>query len=115
VFPVLWEEPLARVYLESLATETPIITTEYGSIGEIIGDGGVTVDGSVESFVEGIQNIVEDEQFEELSTGGKEKSDDYQLEIVVSQIEKMYENIWLTIGSEQPNISETLFDEVKTI
>jgi glycosyltransferase involved in cell wall biosynthesis len=93
VFPALWEEPLARVYLESLATGTPIITTEYGSISEIIGDGGVTVDGSVESFVEGIQRIGNEGQLFELSTGATKMSEDYQLHNIVSQIERMYKYI----------------------
>lgn len=93
VFPVLWEEPLARVYLESLATGTPIITTEYGAISEIIGDGGVTVEGSVQSFVHGIRKVVDNGRFGELSEGARSKSDDYQLDNVVSRIETMYEEI----------------------
>jgi glycosyltransferase involved in cell wall biosynthesis len=91
VFPALWEEPLARVYLESLATGTPIITTEYGSIGEIIGDGGVTVDDSVESFVTGIQRIVDENRFAALSRGAEQRSEDYQLQDTISQIEAMYQ------------------------
>jgi len=90
VFPAIWEEPLARVYLESLATGTPIITSEYGSINKIIGDGGVTVDGSVESFVDGIRAIVNDNRLANLSEGGK-NSEDYRLDNTISQIEAMYE------------------------
>ena len=91
VFPAIWEEPLARVYLESLATGTPIITSEYGSISKIIGDGGVTVPGNVESFVAGIRTIVDDNRLVNLSKGGKNRSEAYRLDNTISQIEAMYE------------------------
>jgi glycosyltransferase involved in cell wall biosynthesis len=106
VFPAVWEEPLARVYLECLATGTPIITSKYGSISDIIGNGGVTVDGSIESFVYGIRNLVTEDRFEDLSKGAKEKSKDYQIHNIISKIESMYENL-----SDTPAHSQSYTEE----
>jgi glycosyltransferase involved in cell wall biosynthesis len=93
VFPALWEEPLARVYLESLATGTPIITSEYGSISEIIGEGGVTVIGSPESYINKIDEVTSRDHLECLSEGGKRSVEKYELLSIISQIEDLYKRI----------------------
>jgi glycosyltransferase involved in cell wall biosynthesis len=93
VYPGIWEEPLGRVYLEALATGTPIVTSEYGAISDIVADGGLTVDGTVSEFSEAITNIVKHDRFVELSAGATRKSKEYRLDDVISRIEKMYDEI----------------------
>lgn len=93
VYPGIWEEPLARVYLESLATGTPVVTSEYGSITEIIGGGGTTTDGSVEGFVRTITKIVDQNQLQTYSEQGKQKVSDYDLSKIIPEIVSLYDEI----------------------
>jgi len=93
VFPALWEEPLARVYLESLATGTPIVTSEYGSINEIIGEAGRLTDGSVEQFRDTIIEVVELGLMSKMSKAAVEESKQFDRSRVVEEIEQLYTNI----------------------
>lgn len=93
IHPGICEEPLARVYIESLATGTPIVTREYGSIGSIIGDGGVTTDGSVEGFIETIVDIFKQNKLLNLSKAAKSHVNRYNREQVVSNLARVYRKI----------------------
>jgi glycosyltransferase involved in cell wall biosynthesis len=90
VYPGIWDEPLARVYLECFATGTPIVTSEYGSIEEIVGDAGRVTDGSVEGFRETVLDIVANKELETMSTAAKERAEEFRLSKVVEQIETVY-------------------------
>jgi len=85
-----WEEPLARVYIEALATGTPIVTSEYGDVETVIGDGGVTADGSVEGFVDVIGSLIADERLPELSRGADQTIDRYRKDAIIPAIEELY-------------------------
>jgi glycosyltransferase involved in cell wall biosynthesis len=93
VYPGIWDEPLARVYLECFATGTPIVTSEYGSIEEIVGDAGRVTDGSVEGFRETLLNVVTDGKLEAMSAAAKERVEEFRLSTIVGQIEGMYTTI----------------------
>lgn len=93
IHPGIWEEPLARVYIEALATGTPIVTSEYGSIREIIGEGGVTVDGSVEDFERAIADLVTNHRLPDLSQGCTVKVEDYRRDGVVDHLCDVYDEI----------------------
>lgn len=93
IHPGTWEEPLARVYIEALATGTPIVTREYGTIETIIGPGGVTTDGSVENFINSIESLVQENGLDELSDGGKNHSRRYRRSEIVEDIEALYQSI----------------------
>lgn len=93
VYPGIWEEPLARVYLEALSTGTPIVTSEYGSIESIIGDGGVTTDGSIDGFRRTILDLVRNGRFEELSRGGKQKMEEYDRQRIVDALTDVYDDV----------------------
>ncbi|WP_256558477.1 glycosyltransferase family 4 protein [Salinilacihabitans rarus] len=90
VYPGIWEEPLARVYLEALATGTPIVSSEYGAVAEIIGEGGVTTDGSVGGFREAILRLVRGDRLRALSRGGKRKAREYDRERVLGGLLEIY-------------------------
>lgn len=93
VYPGIWEEPLARVYLEALSTGTPIVTSEYGSIESIIGDGGVTTDGSIDGFRRTILKLVRGNRFEQLSRGGERKIREYDRERIVNALTDVYDDV----------------------
>ncbi|WP_265112378.1 glycosyltransferase family 4 protein [Halosolutus halophilus] len=106
VYPGIWEEPLARVYLEALATGTPIVTSEYGTVESIVGPGGVTTDGSIDDFRETILQLVRDERLRTLSRGGKRKAREYDRERVLESILKLYTAV-ADNGSEAELYAET--------
>jgi len=90
VFPALWEEPLARVYLESLAAGTPIITSEYGSIADIVGEAGWLTDGSIADFQETLIECVKTNALPEMSAAAETQVEQFHLESVIDRIESMY-------------------------
>ncbi|SEP68815.1 glycosyltransferase family 4 protein [Natrinema salaciae] len=90
IYPGIWDEPLARVYLEALATGTPIISSDYGDIRSILGNGGVITDGTVEGFVSAISDIITNKRFDQISEDAKLKSNEYQADQVLPKIEKVY-------------------------
>ncbi|MEY7849470.1 glycosyltransferase family 4 protein [Natrarchaeobius sp. A-rgal3] len=93
IHPSVWEEPLARVYLEALATETPIVTTDYGCIEEIVGEAGRLADGTAESFCDTIVNIVESNELPEMSVAAGEQAEQFELSRVISQLNVLYDTV----------------------
>jgi glycosyltransferase involved in cell wall biosynthesis len=93
IHPGIWEEPLARVYIEALATGTPIVTRQYGSIDSIIGGGGVTTDGSGEDFTRTLANLINEERLPALSTAAKTQFGRYDRGRIVSQVEEVYNSL----------------------
>lgn len=91
VYPCIWEEPLARVYLEALATGTPVVTRGYGTISEILGEAGQLADGSTGDFRKQILHVVEADLLPEMSTAAKEQITRFRVPPIVRQIETMYE------------------------
>lgn len=43
LFPARWDEPFGRVFLEAMATDTPVVATNTGSVKEIIDGAGIVV------------------------------------------------------------------------
>jgi glycosyltransferase involved in cell wall biosynthesis len=93
VYPGVWDEPLARVYLESLATGTPIVTSEYGSIADIVGAAGRLTDGSVDGFRETLLAVVDGDALPEMSAAAAEQTEQFRLDRVLDGIEQMYGEI----------------------
>lgn len=93
IYPGVWEEPLARVYLEALATGTPIVTTEYGSIEDIVGKAGRVTDGSVDQFVKNIMEIIEASELTEMSLKANNQIQQFKLPKVTRLINNLYYNI----------------------
>ncbi|MFP9193578.1 glycosyltransferase family 4 protein [Natrialbaceae archaeon A-CW1-1] len=88
VYPGRWDEPFGRVFLESLASGTPIVSSDVGSVSEIIGDGGVTVQGSTQSFVKAIEYVREEQS--RFSENAVIESRRFTREKVIQEIEKLY-------------------------
>lgn len=93
VYPGIWEEPLARIYLESLASGTPIVTSSYGSIADIVGDAGRLTDGSVEGFRTALLDMVRNERLTHMSTAAQARAKEFSLETVVTDIESLYASL----------------------
>ena len=93
VYPGIWEEPLARVYLESFATGTPVVTTDYGSIAQIVGDAGRVTDGTPSGFRDVLLDIVAKDDFNAMSYAAKSRVPEFELSKTINGIEAMYEDI----------------------
>ncbi len=91
VYPGRWDEPFGRVFLEALATGTPVVASDVGSVAEIVGDGGRTTDGSVAEFVDAITELVDEGGLPKLSAGASEKIEAYRADAVLPQFEGLYE------------------------
>jgi glycosyltransferase involved in cell wall biosynthesis len=93
VYPGIWDEPLARVYLECFATGTPVVTSEYGSIEEIVGNAGRVTDGSPAGFRDALLDIVADGELDTMSSAAKDRVAEFRLSKIIGEIEKMYAEI----------------------
>lgn len=91
VYPGRWDEPFGRVFLEALATGTPVVASDVGSVAEIAGDAGVTTDGSVEGFVAALVDLLDSEALSARSAAATEEIEAYRAETVVPQFEDLYE------------------------
>ncbi|WP_153952564.1 glycosyltransferase family 4 protein [Halosegnis longus] len=92
LYPGRWDEPLARVYLEALATGTPIISTEYGSISDIIGDGGETASGDTEEIALTIENLI-DSGLQRYSNSAQTQAKEFKARRILPRIEQMYKDL----------------------
>jgi len=93
VYPGIWDEPLARVYLECFATGTPIVTSEYGRIEEIVGDAARVTDGSPAGFRDALLDVVANGELDAMSSAAKNHVAEFELSKISSEIEKMYTDI----------------------
>ena len=90
VYPGIWDEPFGRVFLESLAAGTPVVATDVGATEEIIGNGGIVVENSIESLVGGVEKMLESGNLIEYSTHGRSTVHRFKREEVGKQIEQLY-------------------------
>ncbi|WP_121820805.1 glycosyltransferase family 4 protein [Halostella salina] len=91
VYPGRWDEPFGRVFLEALATGTPVVASDVGSVADIVGEGGVTTDGSVEGFVDALCALFDGNGLADRSAAAGREVDAYRAETVVPQFEALYE------------------------
>jgi L-malate glycosyltransferase len=89
LYPGEWDEPFGRVFLEALATGTPTVASDVGSVAEILGQGGRTTDGSVSGFVEAIDAG----GLKTLSENATRRANAYRSEHVVPRFVELYERV----------------------
>ena len=99
VYPGIWEEPLGRVYIEALATGTPIVTNTYGSISNIVGDAGRLTDGSINDFHNTILDMTSNNNMSVMSQKASEQTKLYNVDHIINNLTDMYDNL----GSVQIN------------
>lgn len=90
VYPGIWEEPFARVFLEALATGTPIVGSDVGTLERIVGDAGVVTDGSVEGLGDGVYELSDHDKLIERSERAKQRAKRYRPEEVIPQLVELY-------------------------
>jgi glycosyltransferase involved in cell wall biosynthesis len=92
LYPGRWDEPLARVYLEALATGTPIVSTNYGSVKTIIAGGGETAVGTPEDLASSVTKIISS-GLQQYSNSAQKRAKNFKSSRVIPRIENMYESI----------------------
>jgi glycosyltransferase involved in cell wall biosynthesis len=92
LYPGQWDEPFGRVFLEALATGTPVITSDVGSVAAIVGEGGRTTDGSVSGFVETISDVVANDGLRAMSRAATARAERYRTDEVAPQLLSLYED-----------------------
>jgi glycosyltransferase involved in cell wall biosynthesis len=90
-YPGRWDEPFGRVFLEALATGTPTVASDVGSVGDIVGDGGRTTDGTPHGFVDAILDLVRAGELRTVSEAATRKVEEYRAETVVPRFVELYE------------------------
>jgi glycosyltransferase involved in cell wall biosynthesis len=93
LYPGRWDEPFGRVFLESLAAGTPVIASDVGSVGDIIGSGGRTTDGTVSDFAASILGVIDGNELRTLSDDAKRVVTKYRPETVIPQFVELYERV----------------------
>ncbi|WP_158589404.1 glycosyltransferase family 4 protein [Halococcus sp. IIIV-5B] len=104
-YPGRWDEPFGRVFLEALATGTPTVASDVGSVGDIVGDGGRITDGTPDGFVDAILDLVRAGELRTVSEAAREKVEEYRAETVVPRFVALYERSF--DGSGQDPTSTT--------
>ena len=90
IYPGVWEEPFARVFLETMATGTPLVGSQVGDLEAILGEAGVVTDGSPAELATAIQQIIRDNRLESMSKAGKQRAEDFRPAAIIPQMEHIY-------------------------
>jgi glycosyltransferase involved in cell wall biosynthesis len=93
LYPGQWPEPFGRVILEAMASSTPIISTDVGSMEWIIQDAGVVI--PVEDFENkllcGLEEIMN--SYQSYIGACDERIQNFSKDSVISQFEGMYQSL----------------------
>ena len=85
VYPGRWDEPFGRIFIESLAAGTPVISTPTGVTTEL--DVIQTVENDKEKIAAKIEENLDKEKLEELSRRGKKTVEKFKSEKIISGLE----------------------------
>jgi len=89
IYPGTWPEPFGRVFLEALASNTPVVTSDVGSAKRIIGEGGVSYDpGNEQGIREGIKTIMN--SYPEYINGCESRIQRFEPETIIEQFNQFY-------------------------
>jgi glycosyltransferase involved in cell wall biosynthesis len=93
VYPGRWDEPFGRVFLEAMSAGTPVVSTDVGSVAEIVGNAGAVTDQSVSALADGVRSTLDEQTLARKSRAGKERLNRYRSPAVIPQFEALYERV----------------------
>lgn len=92
VYPGEWEEPFGRVFLESLATGTPIVGSDVGIINKLTKNCGLVTDGTVAGLTQAVRDAVSAD-LRTWSDRAQQHALQYHPDKLVPQVEQLYHNV----------------------
>jgi glycosyltransferase involved in cell wall biosynthesis len=95
LYPGKWNEPFGRIFLEAMAAGTPIVSTDVGSVKDIIGDAGVVTESSIEGLVDGVLSIFDTEELQKHSQAGRKRINNYRSTRIIPKFEDLYRSLML--------------------
>jgi len=94
VFPSLWEEPLSRVLLESLALGTPVVGLATGGTREIFPEGSGLLVSAPAELGDTLARLARDERLRaEISEAARARALAYSPEALVPRYERVYRRL----------------------
>lgn len=114
LFPLRWEEPFGLVMIEAMATGTPVIAFNRGSVSEIIKDGetGFIIEpDNISDFQDAVKNIINmpNSEYQAMRRAcRKHIEQNFSIEKMTSQYEQAYQKIANHRGKEA-NLWQKLF------
>lgn len=97
IFPLSWEEPFGLTMVEAMASGTPVVAFDRGSVKEVLGDTGfISSSGEIESMIDHvhkIESMSENENIELRKSCRKRVEDNFTKERMIDNYEKLFESI----------------------
>ncbi|WP_353635044.1 glycosyltransferase family 4 protein [Halobacterium sp. NMX12-1] len=93
VYPGQWEEPFGRVFLEAMGAKTPIVATNVGAAGKIIGEAGSVVEPTVSALSEEIISIAQHQSLSQLSINARKERKRYNPTQIQQEFETLYKSL----------------------
>jgi glycosyltransferase involved in cell wall biosynthesis len=93
VYPGRWDEPFGRVFLEAMAAGTPVVSTDVGSVAEIVGDAGTVTGQSMSALADAVRSMLDERTLAQKSRVGKGRVDAYRSLEVIPQFETLYDRV----------------------
>jgi glycosyltransferase involved in cell wall biosynthesis len=93
VYPGRWDEPFGRVFLEAMAAGTPVVSTDVGSVAEIVGDAGTVTGQSMSALADAVRSMLDERTLAQKSRVGKGRVDAYRSMEVIPQFETLYDRV----------------------
>lgn len=90
VYPGRWDEPFGRIFLEAMAAGTPIVSTDVGSVQNIIGNSGICTGQSSRMLADAIFSVLNEDTLNKYSEAGKQRIDRYRVDKIIPQFETLY-------------------------
>jgi len=121
VCPSQWQEPLARVHYEAMASGLPIITTARGGNPEVIipGVNGLVVQQPENpmAFVEALMTLLSDETLcRRMGEAGRKLAQErYTWERVANEIIDVWETIPIAVSQQEENASQPIEESMHMV
>lgn len=99
LMPIKWEEPFGLVMVEAMACGTPVIAFNRGSVAEIVKDGEtgfVCPAGDIKAMIKAVRRIYEmpEDEYQKMRENcRKHVEENFTLEKMVENYEKVYEKV----------------------
>lgn len=87
-------EAFGLVFLEAMASETPIVAVDGGAASEVVGDAGrLAPPGDTEAFVGGVRDVLDDDTASEMCRRGRERVERFSWQRAAEAYVEVYREV----------------------